>query len=238
MLISAIQQHESATCIYVSSLLNLPPTPAHPCEWSQSTGLSVLCHVVFLKPSFTAQLSEELLKILWLMNPIKNFIVSQRWHHWSKTIPEIQARRRTINRCIQEPCKTPILYLDILQSRHIKQIPCSHSETPSRCTFLSEFDLPAFLFKIYEPGQRLEKVIYYCCCSVAEWCPALCNLMDCSPPSSSVHGILQAKILECIAIPFSRGIFPTQGSNLHLMSPGMAGRFFTVWATREVQSYL
>ena len=31
--------------------------------------------------------------------------------------------------------------------------------------------------------------------------------MDCSPPGSSVHGILQARILECVAIPFSRGSF-------------------------------
>ena len=33
----------------------------------------------------------------------------------------------------------------------------------------------------------------------------LCDPMDCSPPGSSVHGILQARILECVAIPFSRG---------------------------------
>ena len=33
----------------------------------------------------------------------------------------------------------------------------------------------------------------------------LCNLMDCSPPGSSVHGILQARILEWVVIPFSRG---------------------------------
>ena len=41
--------------------------------------------------------------------------------------------------------------------------------------------------------------------------------MDCSPPSSSVHGILQARILEWVAIPFSRGFFSTQGSNLCLL---------------------
>ena len=40
--------------------------------------------------------------------------------------------------------------------------------------------------------------------------------MDCSSPGSSVLGILQARILEWEAIPFSRGIFPTQGSNLGL----------------------
>ena len=35
-------------------------------------------------------------------------------------------------------------------------------------------------------------------------CPALCDPMDCSWPGSSVHGILQARILEWVAIPFSR----------------------------------
>jgi len=41
--------------------------------------------------------------------------------------------------------------------------------------------------------------------SVAQSCPTLCNPTDCSPPGSSVHGILQARILEWIAISFSRG---------------------------------
>ena len=36
-------------------------------------------------------------------------------------------------------------------------------------------------------------------------CPTLCNPVDCSPPGSSVHGILQARILEWVAVPFSRG---------------------------------
>ena len=40
---------------------------------------------------------------------------------------------------------------------------------------------------------------------VAQLCPTLCDPMDCSLPDSSVHGILQARILEWVAIPFSRG---------------------------------
>ena len=36
--------------------------------------------------------------------------------------------------------------------------------------------------------------------------PTLCDPMDCSPPGSSVHGILQARILEWVAIPFSKGM--------------------------------
>ena len=42
------------------------------------------------------------------------------------------------------------------------------------------------------------------------------DLMDCSSPGSSVYGILQARILERVAIPFSRGFFLTQESNLGL----------------------
>ena len=41
--------------------------------------------------------------------------------------------------------------------------------------------------------------------------------MDCNLPGSSVHGISQARILEWVAISFSRGIFPTQGSNPSLL---------------------
>ena len=55
-------------------------------------------------------------------------------------------------------------------------------------------------------------------------CPTLCNRLDGSPPGSSVHGILQARILEWVGIPWPRDW--TQ------VSP-IAGRFFAVWATRE-----
>ena len=41
---------------------------------------------------------------------------------------------------------------------------------------------------------------------VVQLCPTLCNPMDCSPPDSSVHGILQA-FLESVAMPSSRGSF-------------------------------
>ena len=67
---------------------------------------------------------------------------------------------------------------------------------------------------------------------VTQSCPALCDPMDCSPPGSSVHGILQARILEWVAIPFSRG--SSQPRNRTQVSC-IAGRFFTIWATREVQ---
>ena len=40
---------------------------------------------------------------------------------------------------------------------------------------------------------------------MAQPCPTLCNPTDCNPPSSSIHGISQARVLEWIAISFSRG---------------------------------
>ena len=42
-------------------------------------------------------------------------------------------------------------------------------------------------------------------CLVAQSCPTLCDPVDCSPPGSSVHGILQARTLEWVARPSSRG---------------------------------
>ena len=56
-------------------------------------------------------------------------------------------------------------------------------------------------------------------------CPVLCDTMDCSPPGSSVHGILQARIPEWVAIPFSRG--PSQPTDQTQISC-TAGRFFTI----------
>ena len=44
--------------------------------------------------------------------------------------------------------------------------------------------------------------------SVAQSCPTLSNPMDCSPSGSSVHGIFQARIMEWVVIPFSRGFDP------------------------------
>ena len=45
----------------------------------------------------------------------------------------------------------------------------------------------------------------------------LCDPVDCSPPGSSVHGILQARVPEWVAMSSSRGIFLAQGSNLSLL---------------------
>ena len=65
---------------------------------------------------------------------------------------------------------------------------------------------------------------------VTQSCPTVCNPVDCSPPGSSVQGILQARILEWVAISF---IESSQTRDWTWVSC-TAGRFFIVWATREI----
>ena len=63
------------------------------------------------------------------------------------------------------------------------------------------------------------------CAKSLQSCSALCNPMDCSLPGSSVLGILQAGILEWVAIPFSRGFFPPRDRT---WVSWIAGRLFTI----------
>ena len=71
------------------------------------------------------------------------------------------------------------------------------------------------------------------CAKSLQWYPTLCDPIDCSPPGSSVHGILQARILEWVAMPSSRGssqprnrtqvsysVLHWQAGSLPLTSPG------------------
>ena len=62
--------------------------------------------------------------------------------------------------------------------------------------------------------------------------------MDSSLPCSSVHGILQARILEWVAMPSSRGSFQPRDGTMSLMSPALAGRSFTNSATWEAHYIL
>ena len=81
--------------------------------------------------------------------------------------------------------------------------------------------------------------ICLCACSVAGLCPTLCLPMGCNPPSSAVHGISQARILEWVAISFSvKRIFLTQGLNPCLLVPALAGRFFTTEQLGEPKDLL
>ena len=91
------------------------------------------------------------------------------------------------------------------------------------------------LIKYMQKEQRSSVCVCVCVCVwwVAQLCPTLCNPMDGSLPGSSVHGILQARILGWVAIPFSRwSSWPRNWTQVSCI----VGRFhFTVWATREAQ---
>ena len=73
-----------------------------------------------------------------------------------------------------------------------------------------------------------------CMCTHTQLCLTLCNPMDYSPPGSSVHGVFQARILECIVISFSRGSFwPRDQTHVSCLT----GRFFItepLWCTLDL----
>ena len=79
--------------------------------------------------------------------------------------------------------------------------------------------------KKIKPSTLFPRVFKNMCVLVAQTCLPLCDPMDFSPPGSSVHGIIQAKILEWVAIPFSEGI---SGSRNRTQVSCIADRFFTV----------
>ena len=86
------------------------------------------------------------------------------------------------------------------------------------------FYITTHLFLGRKAMTNLWVCVCVCVCEVAQSCPTLCNPVDCSPPDSSVHRILQARILEWVAISFSRGSSqPRDRSQISCV----AGGFFT-----------
>ena len=85
------------------------------------------------------------------------------------------------------------------------------------------------------PGEEAYPMCVHVCVLVTQSCLTLCDSMDCSLPGSSVHGIFQARILEWVAISFSRGSSrPRDQTQVFCI----AGRFFTIRTTREAHSLL
>ena len=80
------------------------------------------------------------------------------------------------------------------------------------------------------PYTQLTRSSYFqcvCVCTVTQLCLTLCNPMDSSPPGSSVHGILPARILKWVTMPFSRGS-SQPGNQTHVSCVScIADGFFT-----------
>ena len=82
---------------------------------------------------------------------------------------------------------------------------------------------------LYPDSYKIPLSVYVL---VAQSCLTLCDPMDCSQPSSSIHGVLQARILKWVTILFSRGFsWPRDRAQVSCI----AGRFLTVWAAREIR---
>ena len=87
-----------------------------------------------------------------------------------------------------------------------------------------------FLLSYYNRSQKcIESVL------VAQSCLTVCNPTVCSPLDSSVHGISQARILEWVAIPFSRG--SSQPRDQTQVSC-IGGEFLAIWATGKPPKWI
>ena len=102
-------------------------------------------------------------------------------------------------------------------SHYEKQVP---QKTKHRVAIWSSSPTPIFI------SEQSESEVTWSCLT-------LCHAMDCSLPGSSVHGILQARVLEWVAIAFSRGSSRPKDRTWVSHIPG---RHFNLWVTREAQS--
>ena len=95
------------------------------------------------------------------------------------------------------------------------------------CGKLKARDNRFLSISLNESSGWLMRGDYVCFCAVAQLCLTFCGLMDCSPPGSSVHGILQARILEWVAMPLSRESSQLRDWTHSSCSFCIAGGFFT-----------
>ena len=129
---------------------------------------------------------------------------------WQATVPGVPKNRTWLNRlsmliCIQSYCVTGILYEDRNRKNHRRFLNYCHYPKWNIQHFATGFHLGSQ--DIFEQGilNFLRSLIMTHVWSVAQSCPILCDHMDRSSPVSSLHAILQARILEYVAISSSWG---------------------------------
>ena len=89
----------------------------------------------------------------------------------------------------------------------------------------------ALLFLLWVYLSIVGLVLVCMCELITQSCLTLCNSMDCNLPDSSVRGILHARLLEWVAMPFPRGSFNPGIKPKSLMFPAFTGGFFNTSAT-------
>ena len=108
-----------------------------------------------------------------------------------------------------------------------------HEWTPLNLPFITSYLCISSSSCIkHSPVNCLESFLHQVIEYITQSCPTLCNPMDCGLPGSLVHGIFQARVLEWVAISFSRGSsLPSDRTRISCI----VGRRFTIWATRKAQ---
>ena len=149
-----------------------------------------------------------------------NIIALMRWTFVGKvmSLPFNMLSRLVINFLPRR--KTEKILIEVIKNIHL---------LPSFCLPNIQHPhprIPSFLLYVWTTCFLESEIVL-----VTQSCPTLCDPMDCSLSGSSVHGSLQARILEWVAIPFSReSSWPRDQTRVF----SIVGRFFTIWATREV----
>ena len=99
------------------------------------------------------------------------------------------------------------------------------------CVLMWSLCLPGWVLR----WPHLTRNTLHTCALVAQSCPTFCDPIDCSPPGSSIHGILQARMQEWVATPFSRrSSWPRDWTQVSHTASG----FFNDWATGEAPAHL
>ena len=137
--------------------------------------------------------------------------------HWDIPLPA-QCQKRW--RLALQSAKQTLLQTSALCTLHSKQTLCKERSAKSS-------QVPRYYYTL-SSGCPLKSPVFVCDSHSVTQSLTLCNPIDCSPPGSCVHGILQARIPEWVAMPFSKG-----SSRDWTQVSWIAGRFFIVWATRE-----
>ena len=155
---------------------------------------------------------------MWILSrqccqPLKYTWITHVWFRFSRSKRE--ASRLRSNRLLRA-ASAACLLTHTLSNKALRdpRVAAGHAQWPPRlwASHGAQFAAPNLTAFLGESGLSGPSEV-----KVAQSCPTFWDPMDCSPPGSSVHGILQARILKWVVIPFFRGIFPTQRSNSHLL---------------------